>query len=428
MDAHHRRRLPALPPPGHGAAMSGRTPGQAPTSSPEPSWRDWRATWPGAPGWLGVDWEASIWIGFLLPMIAFLLASRASLWAKILGACGLAAFAVIYVIEVSLIAKRANFARLAPASRPREEFAPAIRPLVLLGLCAVASTIAITWYSTVFLPYFCAIVLFTTRLRTGLMASAGMCLAALAALAVILAVGPGEPGLVYMTLGCITSSGFVVLSRFFAEQEAQRARQARAEAAMAEREEIGRDVHDILGHSLTVLTLKAEVAQRLLRRDPEAAERELAEVIDLSRAALADVRATATRLRTPDLASQIESSRTAFAAAGIDAEFTGRPEDLPLGQRELASWALREATTNILRHAGATAVRVALSPGRVVVADNGRGLNGAPEGNGLRGLRKRVETSGGEVRLVSPAPHPIPSPGGAGPGGAGPGTEMEVLL
>ena len=400
--------------------MSGRGPGQAPPSAPGPNWRDWRDTWPGTPGWLGVDWEASIWIGFLLPVTAFLLASRAPLWAKILGSCGLAAFAVIYVIEVSLIAKRGDFARRSPQATPREELAPAIRPLVLLGVCAVGATIAITWYSAVFLPYFCAVVLFTTRLRTGLMASAGMCLAALA---VILTVDTGEPGLVYMALGCITSSGFVIISRFYSEQEVQRARQARAEAAMAEREEIGRDVHDILGHSLTVLTLKAEVAQRLLRRDPEAAERELAEVIELSRAALADVRATVTRLRTPDLASQIESSRTAFAAAGIDAEIAGGPEDLPLGQRELASWALREATTNILRHAGATAVRVALSPGRIVVADNGRGLDGAPAGNGLRGLRQRVEAAGGEARLTSPAPRPVP-----GPGGAGPGTEMEVLL
>lgn len=254
------------------------------------------------------------------------------------------------------------------------------------------------------------------------MASAGMCLAVLA---VILVADPGEPGLVYMTIGCITSSGFVVLSRSFSEQETQRARLDRAEAAAAEREEIGRDVHDILGHSLTVLTLKAEVAQRLLRRDPEAAERELAEVIELSRAALADVRSTVTRLRTPDLASQIESSRTAFTAAGIDAGITGGPEDIALGQRELASWALREATTNILRHAAATRVRIALAPGRVVVTDNGRGLEGAPPGNGLRGLRRRLEAAGGELRLASPAPS---LPGHEPEGTGGPGTEMEVLL
>ena len=198
-----------------------------------------------------------------------------------------------------------------------------------------------------------------------------------------------------------------------------RARQNRAEATAAEREEISRDVHDLLGHSLTVLTLKAEVVQRLLHRDPDAAEKELAEVIELSRAALADVRATVTRLRTPDLASQIESSRTAFTAAQIDTEIIGDAEEVPLGLRELVSWALREATTNILRHAEATRVRVALSPGLLVVADNGRGLTGSAPGNGLRGLRQRVEAAGGELRMVSPAP-PDGGPGEqGGPGKIG---------
>ena len=388
--------------------------------SQAPNWRDWRRTWPGTPGWLGVDWQSSIWIGFLVATAAFLLNSDAPVWMKVQGTSAVAAFAVVYVIEVSLIAKRFDFARLTPDSTLREEMAPAIRPLVLMGLCAVAATIAITWYFPVFLPYFCAVVLFTTRLRTGLVATAGMCLMSLL---IVLIADVGEPGIVYMTLGCIMSSCFVVLSRFYAEQEEQRARRARAEAAMAERDEIGRDVHDILGHSLTVLTLKAEVAQRLLRRDPEAAERELTEVIELSRAALADVRATVTRLRTPDLASQIESSRTAFTAAQIDTEIIGDAEEVPLGLRELVSWALREATTNILRHAEATRVQVALSPGLLVVADNGRGLTGSAPGNGLRGLRQRVEAAGGELRMVSPAP-PDGGPGEQG----GPGTRMEVLL
>lgn len=391
--------------------------------SQAPNWRDWRRTWPGTPGWLGVDWQSSIWIGFLVATAAFLLNSDAPVWMKVQGTSAVAAFAVVYVIEVSLIAKRFDFARLTPDSTLREEMAPAIRPLVLMGLCAVAATIAITWYFPVFLPYFCAVVLFTTRLRTGLVATAGMCLMSLL---IVLIADVGEPGIVYMTLGCIMSSCFVVLSRFYAEQEEQRARRARAEAAMAERDEIGRDVHDILGHSLTVLTLKAEVAQRLLRRDPEAAERELTEVIELSRAALADVRATVTRLRTPDLASQIESSRTAFAAAGMEAEFAGSADDIALGQRELASWALREATTNILRHAAATRVHVTLSPGRIIVTDNGRGLEGTLPGNGLRGLRQRVESAGGDLRLTSPAPSPS-SDSSAG-GAAGPGTEMEVVL
>lgn len=400
--------------------MSARWQATGPAAPRSPSWRDWRRTWPGTPGWPGVDWQACVWIVFLVVSAAALLISEAPMWRKVLGTAGMAAFAVLYVIEVSVISKREDFTRLSPQSTLREELAPAIRPLVLLGTCAAAATIAIGWYFPVFLPYFCAILLFTTTLRTGLTCCALICMSSLL---VVLVGGAGAVEFLYMTIGCVTSSGFVVLSRFSAEQELVRARQNRAEATAAEREEISRDVHDLLGHSLTVLTLKAEVVQRLLHRDPDAAEKELAEVIELSRAALADVRATVTRLRTPDLASQIESSRTAFTAAQIDTEIIGDAEEVPLGLRELVSWALREATTNILRHAEATRVRVALSPGLLVVADNGRGLTGSAPGNGLRGLRQRVEAAGGELRMVSPAP-PDGGPGEQG----GPGTRMEVLL
>lgn len=195
--------------------------------------------------------------------------------------------------------------------------------------------------------------------------------------------------------------------------------QNRRRAALEQRERMARDVHDLLGHSLTVLTLKAEVAHRLVRRSPEAAERELAEIVELSRAALADVRATVTRLRVPDLAGQMEASRTAFAAADIAAAFTGRAGDVPLPQRELLAWALREATTNVLRHAGAARVNVELAPGRVRVQDDGAGIAGHRPGNGLTGLRERVEAAGGTLVLTSPAP---------GGNAARPGTVLEVIL
>ena len=156
-----------------------------------------------------------------------------------------------------------------------------------------------------------------------------------------------------------------------------------------------------------------------MRRSPEAAERELAEIVELSRAALADVRATVTRLRVPDLAGQMEASRTAFAAADIAAAFTGRAGDVPLPQRELLAWALREATTNVLRHAGAARVNVELAPGRVRVQDDGAGIAGHRPGNGLTGLRERVEAAGGTLVLTSPAP------GGTA---VRPGTVLEVNL
>ena len=99
--------------------------------------------------------------------------------------------------------------------------------------------------------------------------------------------------------------------------------------------------------------------------------------------------------------------------------FSGQASDVPLPQRELLAWALREGTTNVLRHAGATHVRIGLAPGRVRVQDDGAGVARHRPGNGLTGLRERVEAVGGALVLTSPAP------GGTA---AHPGTVLEVTL
>ena len=111
---------------------------------------------------------------------------------------------------------------------------------------------------------------------------------------------------------------------------------------------------------------------------------------------------------------------TAFAAGGLEAAFSGRPDAVPAPQRELLAWALREATTNVLRHAGARSVSVELAPGLVRVTDDGAGAAGHELGNGLRGLSERVRAAGGTLTLTSPAP--------GGGTGTGPGTLLEVRL
>ncbi|WP_243896328.1 sensor histidine kinase [Actinomyces bowdenii] len=370
----------------------------------------------GRRGWLGIDWWASIWILFMAWPIVLVLSSPAPIWVKAVGVGSILGFSAIYVWQVSRIR---DFTQLTPSTPLSQELAPLVRPLAAMTLCAGISLVAIHWWFAFYLPYYCAIILFTTRLRTGLILSAAL----ISAILLIVLLGTDSRPVHHLAMGCAFSTGTVVLSRLGAGLENQRSRQNRAAAVAAEREEISREVHDILGHSLTLLTLKAEVAQRLISRDPQAAERELAEVIELSRAALADVRSTVTRLHAPDLASQVESSRTAFAAADIEAVFTGDVDRVPLGQRELISWALRETTTNILRHAGASCVEVEVAPGRLRVVDNGCGMDGAALGNGLRGLRQRIEAAGGELRLTSPAPRP-PS----GQARSSRGAEVEVIL
>ena len=369
----------------------------------------------GRPGswYRRIDWSSTFWTILLLIPLSFVIREDMPLPFKIVGVTGLLSFACVYAWAVSTMT---IWLDLPEGVGVLDQLRPAAGRLALLAGIAAASAPGLNgWYTFSYLPYFCAIILFTTTLRTGLIISG--CLILLTDLGILL-LAP-EARVTWAAMGFSLSSIIVMLSRFGADASARREAEGRALAAAAEREEIGRDVHDLLGHSLTVLTLKAEVAHRLVRRDPEAAERELAEIVELSRSTLADVRATVTRLRVPDLAGQLEASRTAFAAADIAAVFSGRASDVPLSQRELLAWALREGTTNVLRHAGATQVHVELAPGQVRMQDDGVGVVGQRLGNGLSGLRERVEAVGGALVLTSPAP------GGTA---AHPGTVLEVTL
>ena len=185
----------------------------------------------------------------------------------------------------------------------------------------------------------------------------------------------------------------------------ERADVARASLALSEeREEIARDVHDVLGHSLTVITLKAELAQRLLEIDPARAGAEMEAIAQLSRASLAEVRSTVTRLRVPDFSGEIEGAGRALQTAGIRAELPEAQSALAVAgvNAKLFSWVLREAVTNMVRHSGATAARVRLSATGLDIIDNGVGVGDA-RGNGLTGMAQRVAASGGSV-VIETAP------------------------
>lgn len=185
----------------------------------------------------------------------------------------------------------------------------------------------------------------------------------------------------------------------------ERADVARASLALSEeREEIARDVHDVLGHSLTVITLKAELAQRLLEIDPARAGAEMEAIAQLSRASLAEVRSTVTRLRVPDFSGEIEGAGRALQTAGIRAELPEAQSALAVAgvNAKLFSWVLREAVTNMVRHSDANAARVRLSVTGLDILDNGVGVGDA-RGNGLTGMAQRVAASGGSV-VIEAAP------------------------
>ena len=205
----------------------------------------------------------------------------------------------------------------------------------------------------------------------------------------------------------------------------ERADVARASLALSEeREEIARDVHDVLGHSLTVITLKAELAQRLLEIDPARAGAEMEAIAQLSRASLAEVRSTVTRLRVPDFSGEIEGAGRALQTAGIRAELPEAQSALAVAgvNAKLFSWVLREAVTNMVRHSGANAARVRLSATGLDILDNGVGVGDA-RGNGLTGMAQRVAASGGSV-VIEAAPEQwlAENPGG------GVGTRFRVSM
>jgi len=176
--------------------------------------------------------------------------------------------------------------------------------------------------------------------------------------------------------------------------------EARAElarlAAENERIRIARDLHDLLGHSLTSITVKAGLAGRLGPADHERAFQEIAEVEALARRSLADVRAAVTNYRDVTLAGELATGRELLRAAGIAADLPRAVDVVDPAHQELFGWAVREGLTNIVRHAHASSCTVRLSPSCVEIVDDGEGL-AAPPGNGLSGLRERVAAAGGVV-------------------------------
>ncbi|MFD6948798.1 two-component sensor histidine kinase [Nocardiopsis sp. TSRI0078] len=193
--------------------------------------------------------------------------------------------------------------------------------------------------------------------------------------------------------------------------DAVRGQAARAQLAVTEeRLRFARDMHDLLGHSLSALAVKAELAGRLAERAPDRAAAEMAEVHELARKALQQVRAAVSGYREVDLADEVDAVGSVLAANGTRVSVTGLDGlALPPERASLAAWVVREGVTNVLRHSDATECQIAFTPtrdtavGRVLVVevsnDRARG-DGAVEGssgNGLAGLSERVSMSGGTL-------------------------------
>ena len=173
-------------------------------------------------------------------------------------------------------------------------------------------------------------------------------------------------------------------------------------AKVAERERIARDLHDVLGHTLSVIVLKSELAGRLVTGDPARAHAEITDVEQIARKALSEVREAILGYRAEGLAAEIKRAQSTLDAAGVTLICEEKPPALNPTEETVMSLILREAVTNVVRHAQASqcVMRFAIKDGRtsLVVEDNGRGgVRG--EGNGLRGMRERIEALGGRFAI-----------------------------
>jgi two-component system sensor histidine kinase DesK len=210
-----------------------------------------------------------------------------------------------------------------------------------------------------------------------------------------------------LTLVALTAfmAGFAANVRLNIELRETREELAVA-AVAAERERIGRDLHDILGHSLTAIAVKAGLARRLLASDPAAAGTEIGDVERLAREALKDVRATASGYREVSLTAELGVAAGVLRAAGIRADLPATADDVDPDAREALGYVLREAVTNVVRHSRARTCRVVLHSRSIEIVDDGDGVDRNPTagtGAGLQNLADRMGAQGGSCE-AGPGP------------------------
>ncbi len=359
-------------------------------TSSDPSWADQASNERTGP-WQRYGWLMSvIWLGFLYYPAVSLLRSGSATWAIGLGWAALISFASCYLAGF-VLGMRDGWHR---PSRP-------VRSLFFAAVASAALTVpAIGWGAVSLLPFLMAYASYALGVVWHWVTSIAALVLTLLTVFVVLSEG-GEPPImllaVVLIMLAVNSINVWLIGRSIVADE------LRIDlATIEERESVARDVHDLLGHSLTVVKLKAELAMRLIEKDPAAARTELEEIARLTGEAIAGVRGTVTGLRSGGLEEQVRASRSALESAGVAVSVTGEAASLSPAQSLPAAWILREATTNVLRHAGAARVVVSFAPGTMTIEDDGSGAGGKA-GNGLRGMAERAAASGATLRIESGA-------------------------
>ncbi|EOM76602.1 sensor histidine kinase [Rhodococcus rhodnii] len=347
----------------------------APVNDGVRSWFD-----PVRHGWL---W-AIPWTPFLLFPLGGILASEAAAPLRWLSVAATVAFGVLFVV----------------AFRDSEELDRGFgraEVIVVAALCALAAvSIPVLGVSSLgFLPFLVSYAMFAVGLRAGLITGA---LALALSIVVPPLSGASGAGQWLFTLILLPVVVIGATTHIFESGAVQRRNLEERLAIAADRNRVARDIHDILGHGLTVIAVKSELAQTMVDLDPERARTEMREVHELARSALADVRDTVAELREPTVAASLDAARTMLSAAGI--ELGVHAEHVSPQHEPVFAWIVREAATNVVRHSRAGRCTVAVEPGHITIEDDGIGLGESRHGNGLRGIVERAREIGGSVDLA----------------------------
>jgi two-component system sensor histidine kinase DesK len=349
------------------------------------------AVWSG----LGCSWRRNASVLVWTPVL---------LLGPVLDVHGSAGSVVFQVSMIVVIAVSAVTAALTGGPPWRS----ALAPLALATL--IAATVAgATHTSSQWLPTWVLLANALPTVLRGRWLLAAVPAAAAASMWAAWAVTPHEVSRMF-------TEGFVVLlagaaSGAFAALidtigELRRTRQELARVAVAEeRERFSRDLHDLLGHTLSVMVVKAQAVRRLVAQDPEAAAQHAADIEKIGRRALVDVRQAVDAMRAPSLGEELDGAQRALDAAGI-ATTVDRSGITPTSTAdELLAWVVREGATNVLRHSGASACQITLADAdggtALTIADDGAGASAAPTMRlgGIEGLRSRLAAAGGELSV-----------------------------
>ena len=351
----------------------------------------------GSTGWSDVLY-ASVWLVFLFFPVSNVLSAPVSDGLKALGLTGIGLFAVLYVI---------SWIYELPFPR-RSDLVNALFWCLVL-LLPVALVIPATGPNgTSVAPFFLAVCAFRLSMKGAIIAAAVITL--ITTTPWLILYPPQE--WFWPLVGILPAFMLLLVSRWVMERSTIREELQRELKLAQQRESVGRDVHDILGHSLTVVSMKVQLAKRLMATDPQRAAQELDDVLVLTRDSLTDVRSTVGKLREPELSVQLVQARAALRSAGITPHLPSTVPTIAPPWRATFAWILREAVTNAVRHSSASACWVTLTSTTLTITDDGAGLGcerrgadaaaSSVPGNGLRGMRERAERAGLKLTVTSP--------------------------